>query len=50
MDPRSHLQFPLLIDLELGGGVQSARALTNLIGKPWKLADIIDWKGSPGVN
>jgi len=22
----------------------------NLIGNPWKLIDIIDWKGSPGVN
>src|SRR5882724_6818354 len=22
----------------------------NLIGNPWSLADIIDWKGTPGVN
>jgi len=22
----------------------------NLIGNPWQLADIIDWKGTPGVN
>lgn len=22
----------------------------NLIGNPWKLVDIIDWKGTPGVN
>ena len=22
----------------------------NLIGWPWKLVDIIDWKGTPGVN
>ena len=22
----------------------------NLIGNPWKLIDIIDWKGTPGVN
>lgn len=22
----------------------------NLIGSPWKLVDIIDWKGTPGVN
>jgi hypothetical protein len=22
----------------------------NLVGDPWKLADILDWKGTPGVN
>jgi hypothetical protein len=22
----------------------------NLIGNPWKLVDVIDWKGTPGVN
>jgi hypothetical protein len=22
----------------------------NLIGNPWQLADVIDWKGTPGVN
>jgi hypothetical protein len=22
----------------------------NLVGNPWTLADIIDWKGTPGVN
>jgi hypothetical protein len=22
----------------------------NLIGNPWKLVDILDWKGTPGVN
>jgi hypothetical protein len=22
----------------------------NLIGNPWKLIDVIDWKGTPGVN
>ena len=22
----------------------------NLIGSPWKLVDLIDWKGTPGVN
>ena len=22
----------------------------NLIGFPWQLVDIIDWKGTPGVN
>jgi hypothetical protein len=22
----------------------------NLIGNPWKLVDLIDWKGTPGVN
>ena len=22
----------------------------NLVGNPWKLIDIIDWKGTPGVN
>jgi hypothetical protein len=22
----------------------------NLVGNPWKLVDIIDWKGTPGVN
>jgi hypothetical protein len=22
----------------------------NLIGNPWNLVDIIDWKGTPGVN
>jgi hypothetical protein len=22
----------------------------NLVGNPWKLADLIDWKGTPGVN
>jgi hypothetical protein len=22
----------------------------NLIGSPWQLADVIDWKGTPGVN
>ena len=22
----------------------------NLIGNPWNLADVIDWKGTPGVN
>jgi hypothetical protein len=22
----------------------------NLIGSPWKLIDVIDWKGTPGVN
>jgi hypothetical protein len=23
---------------------------TNLVGFPWQLVDILDWKGSPGVN
>ena len=22
----------------------------NLIGDPWKLVDVLDWKGTPGVN
>jgi hypothetical protein len=22
----------------------------NLLGNPWQLADVIDWKGTPGVN
>jgi hypothetical protein len=22
----------------------------NLVGNPWKLADVLDWKGTPGVN
>jgi hypothetical protein len=22
----------------------------NLIGNPWKMVDVIDWKGTPGVN
>jgi hypothetical protein len=22
----------------------------NLIGNPWKLTDVLDWKGTPGVN
>ena len=22
----------------------------NLIGNPWKLVDVLDWKGTPGVN
>jgi hypothetical protein len=22
----------------------------NLVGNPWKLADIIDWKGTPGID
>ena len=22
----------------------------NLVGNPWKLVDVIDWKGTPGVN
>jgi hypothetical protein len=22
----------------------------NLIGNPWNLVNIIDWKGTPGVN
>src|SRR3979411_1074053 len=22
----------------------------NLVGNPWKLIDVIDWKGTPGVN
>jgi hypothetical protein len=22
----------------------------NLIGNPWQLADVLDWKGTPGVN
>jgi hypothetical protein len=22
----------------------------NLVGNPWKLVDIIDWKGTPGIN
>lgn len=23
---------------------------TNLIGNPWKLVNVLDWKGTPGVN
>jgi hypothetical protein len=22
----------------------------NLVGNPWKLVDVLDWKGTPGVN
>jgi hypothetical protein len=22
----------------------------NLVGNPWKLFDIIDWKGTPGID
>jgi hypothetical protein len=22
----------------------------NLVGNPWKLVDIIDWKGTPGID
>jgi hypothetical protein len=22
----------------------------NLIGDPWNLVDVLDWKGTPGVN
>ena len=22
----------------------------NLVGNPWKLVDVIDWKGTPGTN
>jgi len=22
----------------------------NLIGNPWKLVNVLDWKGTPGVN
>jgi hypothetical protein len=22
----------------------------NLVGNPWKLSDVLDWKGTPGVN
>jgi len=22
----------------------------NLVGNPWKLVNVLDWKGTPGVN